>query len=654
MSVYKRGKSFFLLMAFFFCSVHFQEVTLAAPSLSIYGHLPGLERAAISPSGENIALIGVINDDRRLIVVDRQNKPLLTAPLGDTKVRGLFWAGNDTVLVYKSDTVGLSELVFTAAKTELFSMIVVPLKGGKPWSVFSNSKAITGGVRAFHGIRERDGKYFGYFSGLTLDRSGQSGNLAMRTMQPTLYEVDLKTQNAQRIGQRLEANGRREWIIGADGKVSATLDYLSRDGDWTIRNRDDQRIASGNAPLGGIRLIGLGMTPGTLIYGEEDASNEGVERWYEMPMTGGETSEVLADASLHDVILDPDSLQIVGYIQEGDAPSYKFINTYHQRVINGTMKAFPGLSVHLKHWNDQFDRLIVMTEGPGDPQTWWLVDIKTGQAQDLGVSYALSSKDVAPMRMVRYQAGDGLDIQAVLTLPVDTPARNLPVIVLPHGGPRARDYPGFDWWAQALASRGYAVLQPNFRGSTGYGASFERAGHGEWGRKMQSDISEGLQYLVKEGIADPKRACIMGASYGGYAALAGVTMQQGIYRCAVAVAGVGDVALWASTLIDERGSNPTIQRVLKAEVGTGRDLRTVSPINFVASANAPILLIHGKDDIVVPYVQSTNMAAALRKAGKPVELVTLEGEDHWLSRSTTRMAMLEAALRFVEQHNPVH
>jgi dipeptidyl aminopeptidase/acylaminoacyl peptidase len=223
---------------------------------------------------------------------------------------------------------------------------------------------------------------------------------------------------------------------------------------------------------------------------------------------------------------------------------------------------------------------------------------------------------------------------------------------MPHGGPGARDYPGFHWWAQAFASRGYAVLQPNFRGSTGYGAAFARAGDGEWGRKMQSDISDGLAFLVQQGIADPRRACIVGASYGGYTALAGVTLQKNLYRCAVSVAGISDPAEMISTDARESGSNATLIRVLRKEVGSGKDLRAVSPRRFAASADAPILLVHGKDDIVVNYAQSAKMAEKLRDADKPVEFLTLPGQDHWLSKGETRLAMLEAVIAFVQKHNP--
>ncbi len=145
-------------------------------------------------------------------------------------------------------------------------------------------------------------------------------------------------------------------------------------------------------------------------------------------------------------------------------------------------------------------------------------------------------------RMVDYRASDGLALRGVLTLPPGRRPKALALVVLPHGGPEERDYPRFDWWAQAFASRGYAVFQPNFRGSSGYGVQFRNAGLGEWGRKMQTDISDGVADLAKKGIVDPKRACIVGGSYGGYAALAGVTVQQGLYRCAVSVAGVADLS----------------------------------------------------------------------------------------------------------------
>ncbi|MBW3559945.1 MAG: alpha/beta fold hydrolase, partial [Proteobacteria bacterium] len=215
----------------------------------------------------------------------------------------------------------------------------------------------------------------------------------------------------------------------------------------------------------------------------------------------------------------------------------------------------------------------------------------------------------------------------------------------------------FDWWSQALASRGYAVLQPQFRGSDGFGRKFVEAGYGQWGRKMQTDLSDGLRHLAAEGVIDPKRVCVMGASYGGYPALAGATLDPEVYRCAVSVAGISDLPLMLADDAKAAGSaNSSEVRYWTRFLGTTfrkrGELEAVSPARQAHKAAGPILLIHGKDDTVVLYNQSTTMQRALQRAGKPVEFVTLPAEDHWLSRGATRLQMLQSAVAFVEKHNP--
>lgn len=622
--------------------------TAEPPPLSLYGNLPGVERAAMSASGSRVAMIGQVEGKRSLVVLDEAKKPLLAVPIGDAKVRGLYWAGEDKVLLYKSDTTNLGA-GFTADRAELYSMLVIPISTEKPWVVFDHNERVTGGVQGFYGIQQRDGRYYGYFGGITLEGDFRIG-WYLRSTAPELYEVDLQNGKAQVIARRFEGEGFRDWVLGNDGKVRAYLDYEPRSGKWEVQGVKGQRIAQGVNRLGLVNLVGLGSTPGTIILSEEPDGQE--VRWLEISEGGGEPKKIMVGESIDLAFFDKNTRQFVGWQEEGDRPAYRFTDAFRQKVANATVKAFPGLSVHIHGWNDAFDKLLVMTEGVGDPQTWWRVDIRTGAASELGVSYPMDAGSVGPMQMVHYKAGDGLDIAGVLTLPPGREAKNLPVIVLPHGGPTARDYPGFDWWAQALASRGYAVLQPNFRGSDGYGADFRRAGNRQWGPKMQSDISDGLAFLAAQGIADPKRACIVGASYGGYAALAGVTLQQGLYRCAVAVAGVSDVAKMVATDLRESAYDKTMKASLAEEVGAKTDLKAISPVAFASKADAPILLIHGKDDLTVPFDQSKAMDAALRAAGKPVELVVLPDEDHYLSRSATRLAMLEALVRFVTKHNP--
>lgn len=620
----------------------------AAPPLSVYGNLPGVERAAISATGDKVALIGMVGDQRTLVVMDQDKKPLRTLPLGDAKIRGLYWAGDDRLLLAKSETVKLGA-GYSGNRTELSTMLVIPVDDPKIWMIFENNPRIAGVVQGFYGIQQREGRYFGYFGGIAMDGDFRSGPY-LKSTATALFEVDLQNGKATMIAPRYDGAGFRDWALGAAGRLRASLDFDSRSGAWTIRNAEGRQIAEGTNRLGRVSLIGLGASPATVILAEEREDDQ--ERWLEIPEAGGEAREILPDASIDAAYLDENTRQLFGWREEGDVPSYRFSDAFRQKVVNATLKAFPGLLVHIKGWNAGFDRLLVMTEGAGDPQTWWRVDIRTGKARELGTSYPMDGADVGPMRMVRYKAADGLEIAGVLTLPPGRDPKNLPVVILPHGGPSSRDYPGFDWWAQAFASRGYAVLQPNFRGSTGYGVAFRRAGNREWGRKMQSDISDGLADLSTQGIVDPTRACIVGASYGGYAALAGVTLQQGLYRCAVAVAGVSDVAKMAITDIRESGFDRTMKAALAQEVGAKSDLRAISPVTFAARADAPVLLIHGKDDLVVPFEQSRMMEAALQAAGKPVELLALPGEDHWLSRNATRLTMLEASVGFVMKHNP--
>jgi dipeptidyl aminopeptidase/acylaminoacyl peptidase len=275
---------------------------------------------------------------------------------------------------------------------------------------------------------------------------------------------------------------------------------------------------------------------------------------------------------------------------------------------------------------------------------------------NIGPAYeGIKPDDLADVAVAAYPAKDGMKINAFLTLPIGREPKNLPLIVLPHGGPAARDDAGYDWWAQALASRGYAVLQPQFRGSGGFDWSLEAAGFGEYGRKMQSDLSDGVRALAGKGYIDPKRVCIVGASYGGYAALAGVTIEQGVYRCAVAVAGVADMRKMVGDGLVAANRNSTVRywdRFVGAKNPTDPVYDQISPVRHAAQASAPILLIHGRDDTVVPFEESVRMEAALKSANKPVEFVILANEDHWLSREETREQMLKATVTFLEKNNP--
>lgn len=199
-------------------------------------------------------------------------------------------------------------------------------------------------------------------------------------------------------------------------------------------------------------------------------------------------------------------------------------------------------------------------------------------------------------------------------------------------------------------------MQPNFRGSTGFGFALRDSGNGEWGQKMQNDVSDGVAALVAAGYVDPQRVCIMGAAYGGYSALAGGAFSPELYRCVISIAGVSDIPRMLDVEKSRYGRNHWVASYWEKIIGDSKSekekLKAISPTNFADNFQAPVLLIHGRDDTVVPIRQSEEMYKALKKANKEVDFVTLKGEDHWLSNSETRLALLKEVDQFLGQHNP--
>ncbi len=641
---------FSIIQAALAASLACAGAAVAAPPLEAYGKLPGFEMTAMSPSGDRYAVVGAVGEARQMVVLQTGGRPLLTAPVGDQKVRDIEWAGEDKVLMFGSETYALGPQ-FALTQYEIGHAYVIDLASGDATPLFTRGAA-GNGVWGRYGITEENGRWYGYFGAITLART-KGPELFFESGHPDLYKVDLEKGSPSLVARRPDGDdATRSWLVGPDGGVIATFDRDRRTGAWRLRaDKRGETIASGVTPLGGARIVGQGRTPGTVVYNLPDEDEQ--DHWIEAPLAGGEGVEILEGEEIARPLHDIRTGLLIGYVRDADMPEPVFFDAGRQAKIAATRKAFPGLNMTLAAWNEAFDRLIVKTDGNGDSGTWWMVDLKTGKAEDIGRSYPqIRSADVGPVKMVAYKAADGLAMEGVLTLPPGREAKDLPLVVFPHGGPEARDYPHFDWWAQAFASRGYAVFQPNFRGSSGYGQAFIEAGERQWGRKMQTDISDGVAELARQGIVDPKRACIMGASYGGYAALAGVTLQQGLYRCAVSVAGVSDLPGLYRYDMDATGRSSTFKRNWEDDIGSGPELKAISPADNAVAADAPVMLVHGKDDTVVPFDQSKAMERALRRNGKGVELVVLKGEDHYLSREETRLAMLKAAVGFVERHNP--
>ena len=643
------------LLSGLFCAL----LALAAPSfarepapLSAYGDLPGVEMMALAPGGARIAVISRIKDQRQLVVIEN-GKALSSSPISDLKVRGLRWAGDDLLMIGTSVTFDMP-FGFTTSKAELFAEIITHFDGAKPDHVFASTPSMSSAIFGEYGIRRINGKWTGFFSGIKYKKSADRTGWEFDHGRPALFAVDLTTNHPSVIAGAPNEGHWLDWLIDAEGRVAVSLD-LAENGNWTIKNAQGTRLAYGADPNGSVSLVSLGKDADTVIYALNDRE-AGATRWFETSLGGGNITELFANIGIERSFIDPNSGALLGYLNEDeDEKRPVFFDAAHQAKIEKLYRAFPNLELTIVDWTPDFNKFIVLVRGNGDSGTYYSVDMANRKAEPLGYERPMIFADqVGPISTVSYKAGDGLDLDGILTLPPGLEPKNLPIIMLPHGGPGSEDVETFDWWAQAFASRGYAVFQPNFRGSTNRGLAFQSAGDGQWGRKMQSDISDGLAELAKRGIADPERACIMGASYGGYAALAGVTLQQGLYRCAVAVAPVSDLKDMYWTNYSESGRSKMLRRNYLQALGDREKFEEVSPRRHADKADAPILLIHGKDDTVVAFDQSSRMADALKSAGKPYEFVVLREEDHWLSKSATRKQMLEEAMRFVQQYNPAH
>ncbi|MXP32668.1 prolyl oligopeptidase family serine peptidase [Erythrobacter jejuensis] len=580
------------------------------------------------------------------MVFDATGAPKRQFVIGDVKVRAIEWIGDEAILLIRSET-GRTGFRFGNRKREWVRANVLPLsESSEVVSVFADQNRIANAIIGFHGVRQVDGQWKGYFGGFRMGkRSGEDPRILDSA--PALFEVDLRNGKAEQIAYPAQWPVLRDWLVDGEGKPAVTLDINGETGKWQIDGPGGQKLASGISERGSVDLIGFGAAGDTVIYQTFD-EDEATAKRFEVPLAGGAPARVY-ETLVQQWVSNPYDGRVLGVVDKSRQPRLE--NADQQASAEKIFELFSRVNVSLADYTPDLSTIIVRTSGNYDSGSWYRVDTATGNRMIMGLERpAIQGQAIGKISTFEYTAADGLDIEAILTLPPGRAAENLPVVILPHGGPTAHDEPVFDWWAQAFASRGYAVLQPNFRGSTNRGESFRAAGDGEWGRKMQTDLSDGLAALAEAGIADASRACIVGASYGGYAALAGVTVQNGVYRCAVSVNGVTDL----ETMFGEElsGRRDIFMNGVEQLLGEDADLDALSPRQMAGRADAPVLLIHGRDDTRVPYAQSVLMEDALEDAGKDVTLVSLDGEDHFLSSADTRKRTLIESVRFVERHNP--
>ena len=346
--------------------------------------------------------------------------------------------------------------------------------------------------------------------------------------------------------------------------------------------------------------------------------------------------------------------ELVGTVYTDDRPRHHWRDTNFEADFNAVRQKLPGRDIGLQSRTTDERLWLVSARSDIEPGETYLFDRKT---QELRLQYRvreqLARDHLSPMTSIRYRSSDGLEISAYLTSPKGIASRNLPLIVMPHGGPWVRDVWGYHAFAQFWANRGYAVLQPNFRGSTGFGRKFLDAGNHQWGEKMQDDITWGVRHLTAEGTADVKRVGIFGGSYGGYATLAGLAFTPDLYAAGVSVVGPSNLITLLNSIPPywEAGRKMFYERLGDPTTPDGRALmERQSPLNSAFRIKAPLLVIQGANDPRVKKAESEQIVVALRDRGFAVEYLLVPDEGHGFARPVNNMAAWAAAERFFARY----
>jgi dipeptidyl aminopeptidase/acylaminoacyl peptidase len=609
--------------------------------LEDFAALPFMDGPQLSPDGSMVAA-RIATQGRQLLAIMHLfggAKPTLIGT-GETDLNWWRWVNNEWLIVGIGAVDRLLDVDFYVRRT-----IGVSVTGARAVQIAKDEAAQVADdvlwVASDGTPRIR----------LALQKSIYSDDVAFW---PEVIEVDVSTGKSRSIVKPQQ--GVASWYADGTGTIRVGIgtynegrntQLLYRERDGTSFHMLDHANSRKNQRL---------MVPSLFLPEKAQAlvvdDRDGYDAVYKLDLGTMSLGEKVAGADGYDIdslATDAAQTKLLGIRYTDTVSRARWLDPELAKVQEAVDKALPGRAARLVSMDDKRERFLFHV-GAGDrPGAYYFMSASDGRLQRVAiVNERIGMAAVNPVRTIRYKARDGLELSAILTLPAGREAKALPVVMMPHGGPFARDDESWDYWAQALAERGYAVVQPNFRGSSGFGTAFAKKGEGQWGLAMQDDVNDALAEVARLGIGDAKRAAIVGGSYGGYAALRAAQRDGALYRCAVSFAGVADLP--ALLKFDGRFLNSG--RGTDWLKGQAPDLRGVSPINFPEQFSIPVLLVHGKADRRVPVKQSRQMAERLQKAGKNVRYVEQPEGDHHLSRYEDRLQFLQETEAFLKQHNP--
>jgi dipeptidyl aminopeptidase/acylaminoacyl peptidase len=613
-------------------------------SAADFGALPFMVGPKMSPDAKHVVTTAHLKGKQLLVILDLGQK---TGPAHSFTMPGKWelgwyrWAGNERVLV----SMGHADVLF-GEDVYVTRLVMYDLKTDQAAFVGKKNEGVEGDD-VIH--IDRDGHW------LLLN--------VQKTIYdyPSVYRVDLDTMEMKKVvgahphvwnwfadssgtvRAGVGVEGRRWWLLyrkDADGKFEKIMRR-------TVKRDDEEGAIERFIPINGSDHGYAVTNARTGRYGlyRYDFSSDSIgEPVFEHPQVDIDDFRI------------SDQNEITAVYYTDDRSRVEWLMPRMKELQGKIDRELPDRINRVISMSSDGEKMLIWSGSAADPGTYFYYDATTAKMSMLARPYgSMTDKPLANMDSVSYAARDGLQIPAYLTLPTGVEVRQLPLIVLPHGGPFLRDEWGYDTWVQFLANRGYVVLQPNFRGSTGYGRDFVAKGEGQWGRTMQDDLDDGVKWLVEQCKVDPKRVCIMGGSYGGYAALWAAVRNPEIYRCAISLAGISDLA--AMIKYDRRSFAATRYYTAwreRVQGDKGFDLNTVSPLYAVDRINIPLLIAHGTDDENVPLAQSKKLHEALLKANKPHSYIVYEGEGHGFDNPANATAFLEQVEQFLRTNNPAN
>lgn len=601
------------------------------PSAEAFFAAPVFDAVRLSPSGEHLGALVSTGGERRLLVMptSRDRARLLPMPAG---LRDYRWATDERLLLITGsagasaglaavnrDGSGYRTLVRARPNAEEQGAVLVDLLSGEPSSVLVADDRRRRGepdvfrVNVFDGGRELAARNPGRVFRWWTDRLGRV-----------------------RLGMA--------WSPSDDGIRYGLIHRFGPDTAW-------RRIHE--APLGGPFLTPLTFDTGNrqlFVASSVGRDTTAVQRFDTVTMELGEVVHARPDADVAGMDAAPDG-GVAAVRYETERPVEIFLDGPAPKGEARLDARFPGLAHRIVSRSRDGRRAVVLVHGEREPGRFYLLNREPFELTPVGARLPWLAGRIGPREPIEFSARDGRRLQGYLSLPPDDSGSPKPLLVMPHGGPWARDLWGFDAPAQYFAVHGYAVLQVNFRGSRGLGREHLMAGRGEWDGDILDDLADGVRWAVDEGIADPDRVAILGASFGGYAALMSAVRYPGTYRCAVSFAGVTDLTRQMESLKD--AGNLRALEEWRVMVGDpdrqAAALVEASPLNFARAIEVPVMLAHGAEDDRVSLEQSRELASALERAGKSHRFMILGDVGHGLDAGGARAAFFREALGFMDR-----